>query len=180
MLTWGAALLYHDAVRLGGADLAREPLARIAAATTAPLVAVMAEHARAAASNDASGLAGVAARFARRGSPLLAAEAFAQAAAATRTGQPEHNRLAARAVHLAASCSGAATPLLVGLSPPLSEREWEIARAAWAGESSRAISQRLYLSVRTVDNHLASVYRKLGVPGREDLHAVFGSAGDEG
>jgi DNA-binding NarL/FixJ family response regulator len=76
-------------------------------------------------------------------------------------------------VHLASSCRGAATPALTRLVSPLSDREWEIARPAWDGESSRVIAQRLFLSVRTVDNHLASVYRKLGLPGREGLAMLF-------
>lgn len=51
----------------------------------------------------------------------------------------------------------------------LTEREWVIARAAARRERSREIAERLGVSVRTVDNHLASVYRKLRVGGRTEL-----------
>ena len=37
------------------------------------------------------------------------------------------------------------------------------------GLSSKDIAERLYLSVRTVNNHLQSAYSKLGVSGRDDL-----------
>jgi DNA-binding CsgD family transcriptional regulator len=52
---------------------------------------------------------------------------------------------------------------------PLTDREREIALLAAAGHPSRAIAERLYLSVRTVDNHLARIYDKLGVSSRADL-----------
>ena len=48
----------------------------------------------------------------------------------------------------------------------LTPREREIALLAAQGLSSRGIADRLVLSVRTVDNHLQSAYRKLGVSGR--------------
>ena len=49
---------------------------------------------------------------------------------------------------------------------PLTSRERDIATLAAQGESSKAIAARLFLSVRTVNNHLQSVYSKLGVTGR--------------
>jgi DNA-binding CsgD family transcriptional regulator len=42
-------------------------------------------------------------------------------------------------------------------------------RLAATGMASKAIAQRLYLSVRTVDNHLQHAYAKLGVTGRAGL-----------
>ncbi|MFD9076996.1 helix-turn-helix domain-containing protein [Streptomyces lasiicapitis] len=50
----------------------------------------------------------------------------------------------------------------------------EIASLAAGGLSDRAISDRLALSVRTVESHLARIYRKLGVHSRRDLPAVLG------
>lgn len=174
ILTWGAALLYHDAVRLGRADLAAGPLARIAASMPgAHVVSAMARHARAANAQNAVGLARVAAEFERFGSPLWAAEALSHGASCEALDEPQRNRLLARAARLAASCSAAATPALRALVLPLSDREWEIARSASRGESSREIAQRLVLSVRTVDNHLAAAYRKLGLSGRDELRTIF-------
>jgi len=61
------------------------------------------------------------------------------------------------------------TPEAADLTP----REREIALLAAAGSSSRQIAGRLVISVRTVDNHLQSAYRKLGVSRREDLARVL-------
>jgi DNA-binding CsgD family transcriptional regulator len=55
---------------------------------------------------------------------------------------------------------------------PLTRREREIAALAASGASSKVIAARLSLSSRTVDNHLQSVYGKLGIRGRRDLAAV--------
>lgn len=51
----------------------------------------------------------------------------------------------------------------------LSRREREIAELAATGMRSREIAERLYLSPRTVDTHLARVFRKLGINRRSDL-----------
>ncbi|QIB48140.1 LuxR C-terminal-related transcriptional regulator [Streptomyces aureoverticillatus] len=59
-------------------------------------------------------------------------------------------------------------------SEALTAREVEIASLAAGGLSDRAISDRLALSVRTVESHLARIYRKLGVHSRRDLPAVLG------
>ena len=45
---------------------------------------------------------------------------------------------------------------------------------AAAGRSSKDIGDRLGLSTRTVDTHLARVYRKLGIPGRSELASALG------
>ncbi|WP_343308427.1 helix-turn-helix transcriptional regulator, partial [Streptomyces sp. SID5770] len=58
-------------------------------------------------------------------------------------------------------------------SQPLSRREREIAMQAAAGYTSKEIAVRLIVSSRTVDNHLYSVYRKLGVANRQALRAMF-------
>ncbi len=60
--------------------------------------------------------------------------------------------------------------LALALAPPeLTRREREVAMLAMTGLSSRAIANRLCLSVRTVDSHLARVYSKMGITGRSDL-----------
>ena len=52
---------------------------------------------------------------------------------------------------------------------PLSRREGEIAQLAAKGLASKEIADRLFLSVRTVRNHLQKVYTKLGVASRAEL-----------
>ena len=73
-------------------------------------------------------------------------------------------------------CEGARTPALFRMPTvvPLTDREREIAQLAAAGQPSRLIAERLYLSVRTVDNHLGRIYDKLGVSGRGGLAAALG------
>jgi DNA-binding CsgD family transcriptional regulator len=57
--------------------------------------------------------------------------------------------------------------------PTLTRREQEVARLAESGISSQAVAERLFLSVRTVDTHLARVYSKLGINGRHQLGAAL-------
>lgn len=51
----------------------------------------------------------------------------------------------------------------------LTSREEEVARFASIGYSSKQISQRLHISVRTVDTHLGRVFTKLGIDSRDSL-----------
>jgi DNA-binding NarL/FixJ family response regulator len=51
-----------------------------------------------------------------------------------------------------------------------------IARLAAEGLSNREIGQQLYLSHRTVSNHLYRIFPKLGITSRAELAAVAGAA----
>lgn len=77
-----------------------------------------------------------------------------------------------RAVVLAADRGALRWPMVEDVQA-LTARELDVARMAAARSRSREIAERLGLSVRTVDNHLARIYRKLGVSGRDELAAVF-------
>ncbi|MFJ9746587.1 LuxR C-terminal-related transcriptional regulator [Streptomyces chartreusis] len=59
--------------------------------------------------------------------------------------------------------------------PDLTGQELRISELARAGYSNRQIAETLFLAVRTVEFHLSSVYRKLGVSGRRQLHSVLGN-----
>ena len=54
----------------------------------------------------------------------------------------------------------------------LTERETEVSRLASLGLTDRDIADELVLSVRTVQSHLASSYRKLGITSRAQLAEV--------
>jgi DNA-binding CsgD family transcriptional regulator/tetratricopeptide (TPR) repeat protein len=110
------------------------------------------------------------------GADLLAAEAAAGWAEALRRdgdgrGASTATAASAKAVE---RCTGAATPLLAVASPVvLSRREREIGQLAADGLSNVEIAERLYLSRRTVENHLQRVYVKLGVASRTELTAAL-------
>lgn len=60
--------------------------------------------------------------------------------------------------------------------PPVSQltgREREIALYTALGYSSKHVAERLHLSARTIETHLAHIYAKLGVAGRDDLRRWF-------
>lgn len=131
--------------------------------------ALIAAHLAAWTSGDAEGLEEVARRFAVAGRRLLAAEAAAQAA---RGGAGVRSEALAAA--LAAGCSGAATAPVARLGPVrISPRRRDAAVLAMHGYDDRRIAAELGLSVRTVENHLAKVYRQVGVSGRGELAALF-------
>ena len=51
----------------------------------------------------------------------------------------------------------------------LTPREFEIAQLVARGKTNRAIAAFLCVSRRTVENHLYSIYSKLGVDSRTEL-----------
>ena len=54
------------------------------------------------------------------------------------------------------------------LIDPLTEREREVLALVAQGASNKDIAQKLYLSVRTVEGHLANIYGKLQVKSRTE------------
>jgi DNA-binding CsgD family transcriptional regulator len=172
------AWLLHDLLRTTGADTSAR-LGRLAAASDSLLVGARARHAAAAVARDAGELAEVSDDFETLGALLLAAEAAAGAADAFGRAGDRRAATAARrrSATLAAACEGAATPGLLRATPviPLSGREREIVLLAARGLSSKEIAERLFLSVRTVNNHLQHAYTKLGVSSRAGLAQALGN-----
>jgi DNA-binding CsgD family transcriptional regulator len=58
----------------------------------------------------------------------------------------------------------------------LTPRQREICELAARGKGNREIAQALFLSVKTVETHLAAGYRKLGIASRADLGPALGAA----
>lgn len=115
------------------------------------------------------------------GSHLDAANAYALAATVAGTrGDDQVARLdVARAIAAIVGADGGRSIVLERLQPSielLTEREHLVARLAAEGQSSRDIAARLTISVRTVDNLLGRVYRKLHVNGRAELADVLVSS----
>lgn len=143
-----------------------------------PVLRLRARTASAMAAGALDELAAVGDDWERAGFMLHAAETLALAAdAARREGRGrEAAQLAGRARTLAERTEGASTaPLHVGSElEPLTAREREIATLAGRGMPSNDIASRLFLSPRTVNNHLQSAYTKLGVRSRGELPTALG------
>jgi DNA-binding CsgD family transcriptional regulator len=56
---------------------------------------------------------------------------------------------------------------------PLTPSERRIVELAAAGETNPRIAQALFVTVKTVESHLANAYRKLGVSSRRELPAAL-------
>jgi len=177
---WGQATeLGHSLARIGGVEFAASAFTRMGDRVDGRFAAARGAHVGALAADDTDGLEAGSAIFVEIGAVLLAAEAAADAArAARRAGDPRRaTRLLRQATDLAARCEGARTPALLVPDDeltPLSRRELEVADLAATGLSSEEIAGRLFLSVRTVDNHLQHVYQKLGIGSRQELAEAFG------
>ena len=175
------AALLHDIARLGEAATVADRLEALAAQCDGALVGAYAAHARALAGVRPEPRVAAADRFEAFGALLLAAEAATEAADAfLRRGE---RRLASaasvRAARLAAACEGARTPALattdfLRAAQHPGARDRGLRRR---GETAKEIAARLFLSVRTVNNHLQSVYTKLGISGRSELARALGETG---
>jgi DNA-binding CsgD family transcriptional regulator len=55
----------------------------------------------------------------------------------------------------------------------LTRREREVATLASEGLANREIADRLFLSARTVENHLQHAYEKLGITNRNELSGAL-------
>jgi DNA-binding CsgD family transcriptional regulator len=74
----------------------------------------------------------------------------------------------ARAAH-SGSGSRSTSSSAPSRSSQLTDREWEIARLVVQGNGYREIGERLYISPRTVEHHVASVRRRLGSKNRAEM-----------
>jgi DNA-binding CsgD family transcriptional regulator/tetratricopeptide (TPR) repeat protein len=172
--------LLHDLARLGSPHEAVDRLEQLAGCIDGPLATIHAAHARALAERDVAKQRDVIDRYEEIDVLVLAAEAAAELADMHRARAESRLATAAqqRAADLADRAGGLHTPGLArgeGIEP-LTSREREVALMAAAGRSSKDIGDRLGLSTRTVDTHLARVYRKLGIPGRSELASALGDA----
>jgi DNA-binding CsgD family transcriptional regulator len=170
----------HDAARFGAPGAAAQRLTRLADRVDGPFARTAAAHAVVLLQPVGGTLLDIAERFAADDALLLAAEAAAAAAAAFRADgrQASAREATSRATALLAACEDARPPTLrhQPLVDELTSREREIALMAATGRSSREIAERLVVSIRTVDNHLHRVYRKLGVSGRGGLTRLLAPA----
>ncbi len=173
---WGlAASTAYVAVRLGRPGLVIDVIADAMTHSPGPMIGAQQQHALAAIAADPAALTAAARALASTGQLGPAADAADHAADLFREARArEHERKAIQlAAEFAASSSDFRLRRPADRSLELTERERIIATAAAARESSKEIAERLGLSVRTVENHLARIYRKLGVASRSDLRQAL-------
>ena len=142
--------------------------------SAAPLLRMVVEHAEAQVAADAERILASAAALERAGMIAAAHDAASSCLALARTA--DNSSLVRRAAVVLGRTAARLTPARrrSEAASILTRREWDVAVAAAARERNREIADRLGLSLRTVENHLANAYRKLGVSGRDELRDQLG------
>jgi DNA-binding CsgD family transcriptional regulator len=167
-------------LRIAPAPSLAQRLAELATMTDSQLVGVLADHAQALVAADPQSLLEIGERFAAMTAWRMAADAATTAARLfERRHQSRDAQAAVRAAaRFEAQCEDIRPPVTAGPAGPgkLTKREREIASLAAAGRSSKEIADRMYLSRRTVENHLYRVYVKLGVTDRTALAQALAPA----
>ena len=177
--------LRYESVRLGGNAAASAAqagrLAELAANSDSALVAARSLYAAAIVADDPAQLEQAAGAMEAVSCDLAASELLSAAAEALRElGLPRAAQsMMVKANAAAERTEGARSFRLTRLDTvvPLTAREREIAGLAASGVPSKEIADRLYLSVRTVNNHLQNAYTKLGVSSRADVARILESGG---
>ncbi|UYN82968.1 MAG: hypothetical protein KIT89_09645 [Microcella sp.] len=164
-----ASLAASVAVRIGGASAVAPMVAQGAPVAASRLITAIADLAAAIDAQDAAAVIELAPTLDRAGLTAAAHDAVASAVEWADGDRMLQRRARVLAAELARDVVPVRTTSSARLEYGLTEREWLIAQAAARRERSREIADRLGVSVRTVDNHLSSVYRKLGISGRGEL-----------
>lgn len=178
------AAALHDLARLGDTETVVERMRELGGMIDGNLMPARLAHVEALIAMDMDGLDEASLAFERIGALLWAAEAaHSSARVAKRQGLARRAAEARqRAARLADQCEGARTPGLATTEEvtPLTRREREVAELAARGLTSKEIAEKLFVSTRTVENHLQRTYEKLGVRGRVELADALGVDGESG
>ncbi|MEM1333613.1 MAG: LuxR C-terminal-related transcriptional regulator [Actinomycetota bacterium] len=168
----------REAVRRGPAPQCARLLIELADRVEGPLVEAMSDHAQGVVDGDLERVEASARAFLEHRCVMPALDAGVDAVAiALRVGPSVPLRRALLEFsRVMALVTPEVPPRLAGRFHELearaempSVRQLEIATLAAAGSTSKEIAADLHLSARTVDNHLAAVYRSLGVSSRDEL-----------
>ncbi|MFP3881613.1 MAG: LuxR C-terminal-related transcriptional regulator [Actinomycetota bacterium] len=174
-------LLYGlgDAIRLGEPQLVIGHLDRLAEVMDGEAVELFSRHAHALQEGDGATLDQLSVRYRELGWILRSAEAAADAARAhSRSGDEVASRRSAVRATVISQGFTATTPPLRDIPDGLTDRELEVALLAAFGLSNQEIADRVYVSYRTVENHLSHVYHKLEIPDRSHLGEVIPDPGE--
>ncbi|MFS8197575.1 AAA family ATPase [Streptomyces sp. CWNU-52B] len=154
-----------------------------AAAADDPERLVLLEEAESVLARTGSALSLARVRVAR-GRALLQAGHVGTARTVLRQGWEESRTIGARSLHEEAHgllLKTGARPRAAASrrSGELTRSEAKVARLAAAGRTNLQIAQALFVTRRTVEVHLTSVYRKFGLSGRKELRGTLGPAAAE-
>ena len=174
-----AALAFNDAVRFGHAELALAGAELAEARCGGGLPALLARHARAAASGEVARGREIGDVLYAAGLRLRAAEAWLAAAEVATGGDVDGGGIVAeRLRRRAGTVLGSKDPLPVTAGAAIvaapTDREREVAALVATGVSSACVAVHLGVSTRTVDNHVTRALRKLGAEDRQDLAWLLG------
>lgn len=162
-----------DHLRTGVYEPVVDRLLELGAVIDGPLTAARVAGVHAIVEHDAPALLAASEEAERCGALLLAAEGAARAAMILDDAGDARGAAAAAACRDAyvARCEQPRTPALTTGHDAvvLSRREREVARLAADGMSNKEIAERLFVSPRTVENHLLRTYAKLGIRTRDEL-----------
>ena len=174
-----AVRIAHDLARIGDLRTARHLVTDEGTHVDGTVATLLCEHVLALCGRRPHPLQSVASQLAEAGLWRFAAEA--ELAAAERFANEGQRAAAGAASRRASALMCSCGPLHLGVEAPipgqvgLTRREREIAELAAAGLRDLEISERLSVSVRTVQTHLQHAYCKLGVHSREALQAALSS-----
>lgn len=165
-------IISYFSIRQGRAAKVAASVASAAKRMGGPLAELIDNHAKAASARDGLALQTCADGYLALGYRWFACDAFAQASAIHRTaGRKTAAASTAQAARELGSNIGIRVDLLedLELDDPLTSREREVATWVVEGHTNQEVAAKLFLSVRTVDAHLRSVYQKLGINSRAEL-----------
>ena len=169
------AMAAHEAARIGHADMVMDTFDQLVLETEdCPYVVLLTRHCRGVVDGDVSALQDVSADMLSAGLRASAVSALLFASVAARSDDEQFaNRLALQAHDLLEEDRTTIVPEISACTNPLSERERQIAHIASEGSSNREMADELFLSTRTVENHLGRIFKKLGLSSRSELSALF-------
>lgn len=173
-LVWSGWNLY-EIVRAGRPNAVADELASVARRAPVESLVAMTAHCDALIKGDAHALTQVSDWFAAQQFVLYAAESASNAAKAF---LDSNDAVAAarwdvRSRILRDRCNSVSPVEPLDLDGLVSQREFEVTRLAARSTPSQTIADELFISIRTVDNHLRNTYKKLGVAGRHELARWF-------
>lgn len=174
---WWLALSALSAIRMGQPSAVCAVLRRLPARHTGATVRLILAYGDALEQGDPPALVAAAQGLETAGFLAAAYDAARQTLAlGARPDAASAARLARVIVTRVGAVLSPAPAARSGIADLLTAREWAVASVAATRARNREIAESLGLSHRTVENHLAAVYRKLGVSGRDELREVVAAA----